>query len=108
MAEVHAGEPFFEDREAAFESLRQQRLEGASPRGYVRSDTDAKQQRLQLADVAAGWARTIIRAQGYDALVTTFRCVIYNGQILSREEAHLVDQERRDHAQLMKRYPTPR
>lgn len=105
MAEVHAGEPFFEDRQAALETLRQQRRDGASARGYVRSDTDARQQRLQLADVAAGWARTVIRGRGYETLVTTFRCVIYNGRILTREDAVLLDRERRDHARLMKQYP---
>lgn len=82
MAEVHSGEPFLDDRAAPFEALRQQRTEGASARGYVRADSDARQLRLQIADVAAGWARTIAREQGYAALVATFRCVVYNGRIL--------------------------
>lgn len=106
MAEVHAGEPFFEDRAAALETLRQQRREGASSRGYVRSDTDVRQRRLQLADVAAGWARTVIREDGYEALVTTFRCVIYNGRILTRGDAALLDRERRDYKRLLQQYPS--
>ena len=104
MAEVHAADDFFEEREAAFDTLQHQRREGTAARGYVRPDTDARQLRLQLADVAAGWARTIIRTQGYDALCTTFRCVFYNGRILSREGAVLLDRERHDHGRLMRQY----
>lgn len=104
MAEVHAAEDFFDDRAAAFDTLEQRRREGAAVRGYARPDTDLRQLRLQLPDVAAGWARTIFRTCGYEVLATTFRCVIYNGRILSREDAVLLDRERRDHISVMRKY----
>lgn len=101
MAEVHATEYFPEDRQAAFNALQHHRDEVGRGRGYVRADSDTRQIRLQIADVAAGWARTVLGGRGVAVLADTFRCVLYNGVVLGREHALSIDRVRGEHAGLI-------
>ena len=64
--------------------------------GYVREQSDIYILSLQVADVAAGWARTLL-AKGYCNLCNEFRCVIYNGRELSKDGAKQLDRAIAEH-----------
>lgn len=71
------------------------------PDGYVRSGDDREEMRLQIADVAAGWARDVLRTRGLFEVGMTFRLVLYNGSRLDLDEAKRIDEERSLHQRLM-------
>lgn len=100
MAEVHS-QGLYYDREQAFEALREAREAHFEGRGFVRAGDDRRELLLQVADVAAGWARTIIVSRGYRELVNIFRCVLYNGSPLTQERAARLDEEIADHRKLV-------
>jgi hypothetical protein len=64
--------------------------------GFVRDDSDNRVLSLQVADVAAGWARSVL-SDGYEALTSVFRVVLYNGRELARDEARQLDTDIREH-----------
>lgn len=70
-------------------------LIGRPMRGEVRMDVTATTVELQVADVAAGWAKHVLQERGTLELCRQFRLVIYNGITLSRERAMKLDDERR-------------
>ncbi len=106
LAEVYARDRFFDDREAAIAALQQQRdgEAGEGERGFVRAEDDRSDVRLQVADVAAGWARTLLAGGGYHALVVTFRCVLHNGRPLDRDGAVTLDRQIAEHRALVAAY----
>ena len=63
--------------------------------GEVRLDSTPSSSELQVADVAAGWAKDILQGRGALELCKQFRIVIYNGMTLHREQASRLDDERR-------------
>lgn len=108
LAEIYASDPYSVDNERAREALMRLTRKGTaapggSAKGYVRPGDDVESVQLQLADVAAGWARTIIEETGYAALVDTFRLVIYNGRPMTADVARVVDAEREQHRRLFLR-----
>lgn len=109
MAEVHAQGPDF-DRAQAFEALRDERAQAAHEgRGYVRAGDDRRHLQLQVADVVAGWGRTIIAdpRRGYRELARIFRCVLYNGAQLTPERAARLDEEITEHRKLVASFVVP-
>jgi hypothetical protein len=69
-------------------------------KGFVKEASDERILSLQVADVAAGLARTILAAEGYRGLVGEFRCVIYNDRVLTRDSAKELDSAIIDHRNL--------
>jgi len=104
IAEVHCLDPYFDDRNAAFESLKRQREESRFPRGFVVAENDERELRLQIADIVAGWARTVIERQGFASLAATFKCVLYGNRVLGMDHAVLLDRDTREHRRLLASY----
>ena len=69
--------------------------------GYVVTGDDREEYALQIADMAAGWAREIMRAHGLLALVHAFPLVLYNGRKLTQESAGHLDDKKLFHAGLL-------
>lgn len=99
VAEAHS-DPFGFDQATAIGSLDELRADSGA-HGFVRPGDDARELRLQVADVAAGWARTIIAARGFHALFNSFGYVLYNGVPLSREAAEDIDINIAEHRRLV-------
>lgn len=74
---------------------------GGEELGYVRVGTDLQYLRLQIADVAAGYARTLLSEQGAAGLVKQFRTVLYKGKMLDAADAARLDRDRVRHRQLL-------
>ena len=75
--------------------------------GGVRTGVTAEEVELQMADVAAGWARNVLQDRGALALQQRFRVVLYNGFVLDAEEAEKLDSERRVYQRLFGRCCVP-
>lgn len=73
--------------------------------GQVRTGITRDEVPLQMADVAAGWASSILASRGAVALAKTFRIVLYNGVPLDHTQAEKLDTERRFHDRLIARAP---
>lgn len=93
-----------EVRAAAAARARYAWLSGdESAAGWVRNGDDRNHLQLQLADIAAGWARTLIERGGYLAAAMRFRFVLYNGERLTLESADRLDKLRAAHRRLPRR-----
>lgn len=75
----------------------------AFPVGDVRTGSTSDEVELQMADVAAGFARQILSEQGALALAKSFRVVLYNGRLLRLADAEKLDTESRFHRRLIDR-----
>ena len=73
----------------------------AARQGYVVDSDDRQEYALQLADMAAGWARQIAATQGILAAVLTFPLVLYNGRRLTAEAAAELDEKKLHHGRLV-------
>lgn len=69
--------------------------------GFVRSADDRDELRLEIAEVAVGWARDILQTHGLFEVGKTFRLVMYNGARLDPDDAKRIDEERSLHQRLM-------
>ncbi len=72
-------------------------LSGRSLGGFVGEGCDQRELRLQLADIAAGWASEILHTFDFARLHATFRVVIFNGIRLSALDAGRLDHQRIAH-----------
>jgi hypothetical protein len=70
------------------------------PCGFVAEEDDRKELRLQLADVAAGWARDSFGSNGAKAVFNIFQAVFYNGKRLTLERAARLDADTAFHRRL--------
>jgi hypothetical protein len=70
-------------------------------RGYITTGDDREQLRLQLADVAAGYARDVLDTYGLVEACRRFRLVLFNGRRLDGDDARRYDDERRAHRTLV-------
>lgn len=100
LAELSADPLYALERARGIEALQQTALVGEA-RGYVRTGDDAFEQRLELADICAGWARTLVETRGFLGLVRECRCVIYEGLVLTADAADRLDEDRRRHRALI-------
>ena len=101
IVELHAKGPWFNDAQQAIDAFTDDHAESPAARGFVRPGDDRQELRLQVADVAAGWAGTLIEQHGYRGLASVFRCVLYNGTPLTTERAMRIDERRRQHDGLL-------
>jgi hypothetical protein len=69
--------------------------------GSIRTGDDSEHLRIQLADVAAGWASTVVHERGFRSLAETFRYILYNGQPLTLDSAAELDRTRDLHRSLL-------
>lgn len=69
--------------------------------GYIRSGDDKQQLQLQLADIAAGYARDVLETFGVLEVWRRFRVVLHNGFRLDGDEARRYDEERTRHRRLV-------
>lgn len=69
--------------------------------GYVVTVDDRDEYALQIADMAAGWAREIARTHGLLEVSRTFPLVLYNGQKLTAEAAANLDEKKLHHGRLI-------
>jgi hypothetical protein len=75
-------------------------------RGYITTGDDREQLRLQLADVAAGYARDVLDTYGLVETCKRFRLVLFNGSRLDGDDARRYDDECRAHRNLVAKCPT--
>jgi hypothetical protein len=73
----------------------------AARQGYVVDSDDRQEYALQLADMAAGWARQIAATQRILAAVLTFPLVVYNGRRLTAEAAAELDEKKLHHGRIV-------
>jgi hypothetical protein len=69
--------------------------------GRVSACDDADSLRMQIADVAAGYAAARLAERGFRGLQAEFRLVVVNGQRLLPEDAERLDRERAEFAKLV-------
>lgn len=72
-------------------------------RGYVTTADDRDELRLQIADVAAGWATDMLASRGLLAVGRTFALVLYNGKRLDYDTAVRLDRDSMLHHQAVAR-----
>lgn len=70
-------------------------------RGYITTADDRQRLRLQIADVAAGYARDVLATYGHRETVKRFRLVLFNGSRLDLDDAQRYDDERNRHRTLV-------